>query len=71
MILIRLKGVAKQMMKRAMRNSRVEVEPQGSLPKKLNGLSKSPRTEAGDRDYRSPNPEADPRPARAVISSKY
>ena len=48
-------------------DDRVIVGPKAHL-KRLNGLSKPRTEEAETRDYRSPNSEADPQPARTLIS---
>ena len=67
MILIRLKGVANN--EAGDEGDRVIVVPQGPL-EKLNWDSANPKTEEAEtRDYRSPRSEADPRPARTLISS--
>ena len=60
MILIRLKGVAND--ETGDEDDRVIVVPEGPL-EKLN------LDEAETLDYRSPKSEADPRPARTLISS--
>ena len=68
MILIRLKGVANN--EAGDEDDRMMiVMPEGPL-EKLNWDSANPITEEeATRDYRSPRSEADPRPARTLISS--
>ena len=67
MILIRLKGVASD--KTGDEGDRVIVVPEGPL-ETLNWDSANPKTEEAEtRDYWSPRSEADPRPARTLISS--
>ena len=65
-ILIRLKGVAND--EAGDEDDRVIVVLQGPL-EKLNWDSANPKTEEDTRDYWSPKSEADPLPARTLISS--
>ena len=56
------------MMKRAMKIIVSNVLPQGSL-EKVERTQKTRTEEAETRDHRSPKSEADPRPARTLISN--